>query len=124
MPKELALLICLGFTGGLLLADLRQRRAGSWALLVPGIWLAIIASRPPARWFNPATVTGIDTTATGEAGFANLLVEGTLMLAALVILKRRSVDWRACVSDNKALLLLYAYYAASAVWSPDPMSCL
>lgn len=114
MPRQLALLICVCFIVWLFRTDMQQRRAGSWALLIPGLWLAIIGSRPLGYWLG--TPGGPDATNV-EGHPINVLVQGALILAACVVLQRRAFGWAAFVSRNKALLLIYLYYAASAVWS-------
>ncbi len=121
MPRQLALLLYLGLIGLLFRADLRHRRAGSWALLIPGAWLAILGSRPLGYWFGGTGGAGAGDL---EGSSLNVLVQGGLMLAALVVLVRRGLDWAGFLSRNKVLVLIYLYFAASAAWSEYPVSTL
>lgn len=112
MPPLLALILTLAFIGWLFRTDRRQIRAPA-ALLVPGIWFAIVGSRSPAEWLNP-NVAGVSD---AEGGPINLIFYCVIMIAALSVLKRRGLDWGAFAANNKALCALYAYFAASGIWS-------
>ncbi|HPY31737.1 MAG TPA: O-antigen ligase family protein [Verrucomicrobiota bacterium] len=117
MPPQLALLLCIGLIIWLFRVDMKLRRLSSHALWIPGIWLAIIGSRPLGYWL------GLDVGAAGtavEGNPINLVVQGGLMLAAGVILQRRNFDWGEFFRDNKALVALYAYFVLSALWSFYP----
>jgi O-antigen ligase len=119
MPPLLALVLTLGFIVWLFLTDRRQIR-GSSSLVVPAIWFAFVASRSPALWLNPSHY--ID--ATSEGSPVNFTVFFLLMLAAAVILARRHFSWGALISNNKALFVIYAYFALSFLWSDFPLSSL
>lgn len=117
MPPQLALLLCIGFIIWLFRADMKLRRLPSSALWLPGVWLAIIGSRPLGYWL------GLDSGAAesaAEGNPINLVVQGGLMLGAFLILTRRGFNWGVFVRDNKALVAIYAYFGLSTLWSFYP----
>ena len=119
MPPSLALFLCVCFIVWLFWLDMRQRRAGSWGLLVPGLWVAILGSRSVGRWFN------LSSGATSlEGNPVNLCVDGALILASLIILQRRAFAWGTFARSNKALILIYAYLALTSLWSFFPIPSL
>ncbi len=118
MPRQFALLLCIGLIVWLFRADMRWRKLTSGALWIPGIWLAIIGSRPLAYWFGDVSEAG---GANPEGSPVNLIAHGALMAAALFVLQRRVFSWGTFFRANKLLLILYAYFACSALWSYFPV---
>ncbi|HRY51946.1 MAG TPA: O-antigen ligase family protein [Candidatus Paceibacterota bacterium] len=94
---------------------MKWRTLSSHALLIPGFWLAIIGSRPLTLWFYDLGPEGIS----GDTSI-NLYVQGGLMLAALIVLSRRELNWSLVILNNKTLFSIYAYFLLSALWSFDP----
>lgn len=115
MPRQLALLLCVGFIVWLFRTDRKWRRA-SLALWIPGIWLVIIGSRPVSLWLGGV---GSGTTSV-EGNPINMAVQGALMLAALLVLQRRGFNWQTFIRDNRALVAIYLYFALTALWSYFP----
>lgn len=118
MPRQLAFLIYVGFIIWLFRADMKLRRAGSWALLIPGLWLAITGSRPVTYWLGSYGDLG---TTNVEGNAINMVIFGALMVAALFVLQRRAFDWGAVLMNNKALIAIYLYFLLSFVWSFYPL---
>ncbi len=118
MSSQLALILCYLFIAWLLRRDMKWREAGSWELLIPGLWLAIQGSRPVSYWFGGSA--GGDS----EGNPINTVIFASFILASFIILKKRQLDWGAFVRDNKALCLIYLYLALSAVWSDMPLTSL
>ncbi len=119
MSPQLALLLCVGFILWLFRSDIKLRRLPSLDLWIPGIWLAIIGSRPLGYWLGGGG--GVDDTAV-EGNPINQIVQGGLMLASLVILHRRAFDWGGFLRANKALIGIYLFFALSALWSYYPFA--
>lgn len=113
MPPIVALFLCLCFVGWLFWKDRQQRRFTSPALWIPFIWLAIIGSRPVSYW-----VGGGSSEADLGGNPVNTVVFGALVIGAMAVLRRRNFNWTAFVHQNKALCLLYLFFAVSAAWSP------
>lgn len=112
----LALAVGYGLVFWLFRIDMGWRRASSAALWVPGLYLAAAGSRPPSFWLN----IGGDSNLEGSP--VNLLYNGMLICAAVLILGRRQMSWGAFAKQNKALTLIYLYFAASALWSEFPLA--
>lgn len=113
MPPQLALLVCLCFVAWLFLWDKKQRQFTSRALWIPFLWLFIIGSRPVSSWFG-----GGDSGGDLGGDPVNTLFYGALMLGAIVTLQRRNFNWGGLIRNNKALCLIYLFFAISVVWSP------
>jgi exopolysaccharide production protein ExoQ len=98
---------------------MRWREAGSWELLIPGAWLAIQGSRPVSYWF------GSENAASGSEGNPiNTVIFAAFIIAAVIVLQKRSVDWGVFIRQNRALCLIYFYLALSAFWSDMPFISL
>jgi exopolysaccharide production protein ExoQ len=108
---QLALLFGYGLVFWLIRKDMAWRKTGSRALLIPLVWLAVQGSRPLSYWFGGGG--GSDANPIDTAAFAILIG------ASVLVLSRRGLNWGRLVQDNKALFLVYAYFALSAFWSDD-----
>jgi O-antigen ligase len=113
MPPLLALFLCLGFIAWLFWRDSKQRRFASRALWIPFLWLFVIGSRPVSYWFG-----GGNSNLVLEGNPINTLVFTVLIVSAILVLQRRNFNWAAFVHQNKALCLIYLFFAISAAWSP------
>jgi O-antigen ligase len=95
------------------------QKAGSWALMVPGIWLAILGSRPVSYWFGSESGSS-DV----EGNPINTFTFAVLIVAAVLVLRKRGLAWGALIQRNKLLFLIYFYFAMSAFWSDMPFVSL
>ena len=118
MPPQLALYGCYALSAWLLWKDVKWRHAGSKALWIPGIWIAIQGSRPLSRWLNPES--GSDA----EGNPINTVLYAVLILASVVVITNRRINWSAVLRKNKLIFLIYLYFALSAVWSDAPFISL
>jgi exopolysaccharide production protein ExoQ len=118
MPPELALFLCFCFIVWLLRRDMKWRKAGSMALLIPGIWIAIIGSRPVGYWVGSGARTNV------EGDPINTLTFAVLIGAAVVVLLKRGLNWSTVTRENKAIFLIYLYLAITATWSDVPLLSL
>lgn len=120
MPRQLALGLCVGFIVWLFRSDMKLRRLPSLALWVPAIWLAVVSSRPLPLWL----LGGADqaSAAAAEGSTINIFVQGSLIVASLVILQRRAFDWERFLRSNKAIVAIYLYFTLSAFWSYYPFA--
>lgn len=119
MPSYIALFAGLAFIAWLYASDIRQRKAGSPALWVPGLWLFVLGTRSISYWpqyMGLNTGSTVDT----ESDPINTVYLGVLLLSAVLVLIKRKFDWELLFRNNRALLLLYLFYALSSSWSPDP----
>ena len=113
MAAYLALLIGFGLVLWLMREDIKTRRAGSQALLIPGLWVCIQATHPLSFWFTGAE-------GAGDALFDTAL-SVAMMVASIVVIKRRGLKWGKLANQNTALFLIYGYFALSAIWSDAPV---
>jgi exopolysaccharide production protein ExoQ len=119
MAPSLALLLCCGFVAWLFREDMKWRRLESGALWIAGFWVAIAGSRSPASWMTSLGLSGgVQNDVEGSP--LNFLIATTLILAALFVLGKRGLNWGAFVQGNKALVLIYFFFAVSALWAEYP----
>lgn len=118
MPGGLALLFTYGLILWLLRKDFKWRSAGSSALLVPGLWVTILASRPVSEWL------GRGGSGNAESNPIDTLAFGLLIGSAILVLNRRGLNWSDLIRNNKALFLIFFYLALSAFWSEMPFVSL
>lgn len=119
MPPQLALLLCFAFIAWLYRTD-RRKISGSWDLLIPGFWFALVSSRSPAAWLHPE----MDVDSAQEGSPINLIVYFVIMLLAWIVLARRRFNWAFFFRNNGPLLLLYLYFVVSFLWSDMPFLSL
>jgi len=112
----LVLLLCVCLILWLFKMDRRWRHGSSSALLIPGIWIAILGSRPVSYWFGG----GGDT----DGNPINTLLFAFLIISSTAVLCNRGFKWRQAIGKNKALFFIYLYLALSAFWSEAPLVSL
>lgn len=118
MPPKIALLGCLLFIFFVLKCDSR-RRSFSSALWIPLVWLLIVASRSLPQWFGAASGNSSYNTMMDGNGLGRAVYSVLIIVGLLVLLKRRP-SWREIAVNNKALFLLFLYFAISIIWSDFP----
>jgi len=109
MPKQLALLFCIGFVWWLLQFDRKQRYPRTSALWLPTIWILAISSRPLDSWSN------FNIGASGAV--LDPLFHGTMLCIGLIVLGRRDFNWGRAFRANWWLFVLVGYMLTSIVWS-------
>ena len=117
MIPFLALLLCVCLILWLLRVDGRWRPGASNALLIPGIWIAILGSRPVSYWFGGGS-------GDAEGNPVNTFIFAVLILSSVGVLIQRGFKWNQAIGCNKALFLIYLYLALSACWSEAPLVSL
>lgn len=113
MLKYPALLLALIVGGWLMRREIRRRPSVSMAIWIPTALVMVLGSRPLSSWISGG----------GQVRSATLLDQVFLLLALgapLIIGSIRGVNWGKFLAANMPLLLLYAYFAATAIWSQDP----
>lgn len=114
MGPQLILLFSYGLTFWLWRMDMRWRKAGSMALLIPGMWIGITGSQPLSYWFGG--VGGSDANPIDTFAYLGLIV------AAIFVLSRRKFKWVELLKKNKAVFAVYGFLLLSMAWSPLPAS--
>src|SRR5437763_257293 len=118
--KNLALLLGYCFVALLFWSESKRRKLSSSALWIPGVWLFFIGARPASFWLGGGGTSGVPASRL-EGSPINFVVNSGLMLASLIVLYRRNFNWSEFISKNKTLLLLYAFFLASFMWSQFPV---
>ncbi len=119
MAAHLAALVCLLGIMGLFLLERDRKTRTSRALWLPTIWVSIAASRMVSQWLStaPQVATGqqyIEGNPLDRAILAGLLV------AALIVLVRRSRRVITILRMNWPIILFFSYCAISILWSDYP----
>ncbi|MGA2831966.1 MAG: O-antigen ligase family protein [Terracidiphilus sp.] len=130
MPM-LALFVCLVFVAWLLVRDVRRRPKLSAAVWVPTILILVLGSRAISLWLSSG---GSVIYETGKARIdmgndaAGSLVDQvfffSILAGSFLIAQSRRFKWTKLFSGNTAVVLFYAYFAASILWSGDPIGSL
>ncbi len=116
MTPQLALLAYGLLILWLLRQDIRRRPGLSPASWLVVVWVAIIASRPLSAWlgiFGGGEIS--ENEMDGNSLDRNVFL--LLIVVALVILKRRNINWRVLVANNRWLFLCYLFFGLSVAWS-------
>lgn len=93
--------------------ELKRRPGLSKGLWIPTFFVAILGSRSLSHWIEGTSAT-ISNSPIDEAFFVFVL-GGSLFIAA-----SRGVNWGKYLGSNLPLLLVYAYFALSVLWSDAP----
>jgi O-antigen ligase len=123
MAPLLAFVACCGLLAWLFREDMKWRRLESGAMWIPGIWVAIAGSRAPMYWTAYLGLGGgVESNVEGSP--VNFLIATGLIAAAMYVLRQRGLNLGAVVRENKAIFLIYLFFAASAFWSEYPLVSL
>jgi exopolysaccharide production protein ExoQ len=116
----IALLLCLIFSAWFIARDVKRRRSVSAAVWLPTILLLVLGSRPVSVWLNAnVQYGGMGNDAPRspfDEGFYMLILAGSWLIATL-----RHVKWGKVFAANAAIMAIYIFFAASVLWSADPL---
>src|SRR5262249_24610187 len=115
----LATVVCILFIVYLFWTDLRRPDSPSSALWVPLAWMFLAGSRWVSHWLGAAPTFG-SANDYAEGNPVDRAVFLTLIVAGIVILARRKIDWHRLLFNNKWIVLYLLYCLASMAWSDDP----
>lgn len=116
MSGSVATYFFLGAVLFLFWRDHKLRPMTSAALWVPFLWFGIIGTRAVTYYFNTQEqMRSVDMNVDGSP--VDALCYGALLLAAIVILARRRLDWGAVLRSNTLVFLFFAYCLVSSLWS-------
>lgn len=112
------LMICLLFIGYLFWTDLRRRDGLSNALWVPLAWMFLAGSRYVSSWLNlgPTFTSAVDYS---EGSPLDAAAFFSLIVAGVVILARRKVDWSWMVRNNILIVVYFLFCLSSIAWTDD-----
>lgn len=101
---------------GLLYLDREKSPRVSTALWLPGIWIALIGSRPLSTWLGVAPAGNAQL----EGSPLDAAVYAALLALAVIVLIRRNARTRSLLTANRALLIYLLYCLISVAWSYYP----
>ncbi|HZL42264.1 MAG TPA: O-antigen ligase family protein [Verrucomicrobiae bacterium] len=99
--------------------DIARREGISRAIWIPTLWVGILASRQLSAWLG---FGGAEDTLDGSP--VDRLFFLSMIVAALLVLSRRRVEWGRLFSRNWPILLFYAFLLVSVVWANSPLTSL
>ena len=117
MSPSLALLVCLLFIALLFYTDFRREGKGSIALWIPVLWVLIIGSRPISFWLSGVPIGSADV---ADGTSADRMAYFALIVAGLIVLRRRRVDWSQVFASNTWVCIYILYLGISVLWAGDP----
>jgi exopolysaccharide production protein ExoQ len=118
VPPTLALILCLVWCIYVLSWECRHNRASSVAIWLAVLWMIRCASRSLGFWM--AGDPSVADPFSGEGSLHDRVFLGGLMMVGAAVLIRRPLPWGRVFSDNRWLLLFFAYMALSVLWSETP----
>ena len=119
MPPIVALFACLIFMFLLIRHDPAKNPQVSGRVWIPLAWMFFLSSRLPSHWFGYYTAT-TQAEAYAEGNSLDRLVYLVLIIASLVIVSRRSINWGEFFRRNLAIVCLLALALLSVIWSDFP----
>jgi O-antigen ligase len=99
--------------------DLKKDDDSSKALWIPLIWMFFAGSRYLSQWLDIGTpIDTLDVYAEGNP--VNMFVFLVLIMAGIIVLIQRRVDWGRLFLENKWIALFFLFGAISILWSDYP----
>lgn len=116
-----ALTLSLLFSAYMIFRDCRKRRDVSVAVWIPTALVMILASRPVSLWLSGRGATlGVEEANDLQSSIADQLFYFCVLASSFVVASIRGVKWRKLFTGNVVIMLFYAYFAISILWSSDP----
>jgi O-antigen ligase len=97
--------------------DLRRPDSSSKALWVPLIWMFLAGSRFASHWLNLSAPSAKDY---AQGSPVDAAVFFALIVAGILILVRRKIDWEKLLLNNMWIVLYLLYCLSSMTWSDEP----
>lgn len=119
LSPNVALLLTAGFVLWLFRRDVREKPNVTGALWIPVLWLFLMMSRLPSQWLVTLGVP-LPIRSMEEGNPIDALTYFSLIIAGLVVLNRRQLNWQAVVRDNVWLFLFLVFCFLAIAWSDFP----
>jgi exopolysaccharide production protein ExoQ len=123
MASYVASVVCALFILYLFWIDLRRPNGLSLALWVPLAWMFLAGSRWVSSWLN-LTPTLASANDYSEGSPLDRAVFFGLIVAGIIILAKRPIEWSRLIVNNKWIALYLLYCLASIVWTDEPFVLL
>lgn len=116
MPPQLALFICILLILYLFWMDRKRIEGVSNAIWLVFIWMGLSGSREVSQWLKlGATSTYQDAILEGNP--VDRAVFAVLIIAGVLILRRRNINWNLLFTKNAWIWLYFVFGAISFFWS-------
>jgi len=119
MPKQLALLLTIGFIVYMLKRFGRDSRAPNAILWLPVVWIFFIASRFPGQWLSLFGMSFLGGSMEEGSPFDAAFFL-TLIIIGSVALQKRNFTLASLARENIWLTLFFTYCFCSIFWSDFP----
>lgn len=119
MLCQLALFICILLILYLFWMDRKKTEGVSSAIWIPFIWMFLSGSRYVSQWLNLGT-PNISADAILEGSPIDRAVFLLLIIAGVLILRQRRINWNALFTQNAWILLYFVFGVLSFFWSDYP----
>ena len=119
MSPQYAAIVFVGFIAWLLARDGLRRKRVSRSLWLAVLWVMVVGSRPVSQWSGTSLEMASPDDYLKGSPF-DLVIFLSLIVAGLVVLAQRRVNWNQMVSKNIWLFLFFLYWLLSIVWSDYP----
>ena len=119
MPPKIAALLSILLILYLFWVDRKKNEGVSKAIWIPSIWMFISGSRFVSHWINlgrPVMSEGSSM----EGSPLDRVVFMFLILAGIMILKRRKLNWNELLTKNTWIWLFFLFGVISIYWSDYP----
>ncbi len=121
MPPQLAALLIILLIIYLFWIDRKNNEGFSKAIWVPFIWLFFSQSRNISEWLNLSTPDmSVAANAMLEGNPLNRNVYTILIIAGIIILLKRKLDWHTIFIKNSWIWLYFIFRVISFGWSDYP----
>ncbi len=120
MPPIVALLLCAAFVFYLFRTDRARNRGVSGAVWIPFFWMLPSAAREYAFWLDYFLNVKAFSGSIVEGNPVDRTIQLALLVAGLVVLRRRQIDWSAFFSRNASVWLFFMLGLISLAWSDFP----
>ncbi len=119
MPRQLALLLTIGFIVFLFRRESRNGASVSRALWIPLLWVLITGSRFVSQWFS---IWGLPlgSGSAQDGSPIDAAVFFVLIIAGMSVLARRQITVAFLAQNNRWITLFFVYCLLAIAWSDFP----
>lgn len=115
----LATILCLSLIVYLFRKDLKNTADLSNGLWIPLVWIFLAASRWASSWLN-LSVPMASADAYSEGSPVDRAVFFSLIVAGVIVLSKRKIDWNLLMAKNSLLIIYFLYCLMSIAWTDEP----
>ncbi len=101
--------------------DGRDRQVVTRATWVVALWAVAYGSRPVTEWFGQSRGGGTISESVDEGNPTEALISLSFLVCGCVVLLRRNIRWGTVLKENAVLVVFYAFWWLSVLWSDYPL---